>query len=128
MDITYGDSEKKVYFGILIRSIRDMVTGEFFTGPCVSVNELLRNFVGPDPADIVKEWKGLEAFTEESETVISFVNRKFALIDATVPPLSIFVGPRVGLSEKYPDYQQREYRYAVDIKDIKKQKIFRQLV
>jgi hypothetical protein len=115
MDITYGDRVRGIYFGVLIRSIRDLATGEFFTGPCVSVNEILRNFEAT-------EWKELDG------DVISFVNEHFLLKDMAFPPSSIFTGPRVGLSDKYPDFKDREYRYAIDVREIKKQKIFKQLV
>jgi hypothetical protein len=115
MDITYGSRERNVHFGILIRSVRNIETGEFFTGPCICVNEFLKNFGAT-------EWKEL------GDDVIKFVNTQFSLKEVSIQPLTIFTGPRVGLSDKYPDFKDKEYRYAIDVRDIKKQKIFKQLV
>lgn len=44
MDIAYGDRATQTYFGILIRSIRDLDNNKFYCGPCLCVREILSNF------------------------------------------------------------------------------------
>lgn len=109
MDIAYGDKDTKTYFGILIRSIKNMDTNEFFTGPCISVNELLKQY----------ECKEFGEFTNQYD-----VNKVFTLEKQKLEPMEIHIGPRVGLGDKHPDYKERKYRYATHIKQIKKQKKF----
>lgn len=111
MDIVRGDKEKDIYFGILIRSIQNIETKEFFTGPCVSVNELLKNYNCTEFKDF---------FSKHSIDEFQFKEMKHPIED-------IYVGPRVGLGDKYPDYKMRNYRYAIMIKQIKKQKKFSKL-
>ena len=54
MDMTFGVLEREIYFGVLIRSIMDMETGEFIEGPCRSVNKILEIYQSHD----VKEFLG----------------------------------------------------------------------
>ena len=112
MDITYGDVKTKTYFGILIRSIQNIDTNEFFCGPCISVNELLKLYNCKEFGEFVKNWD---------------INEEFKLHEAVLPKEDIYVGPRVGLGDKYPEFKLKNYRYAILIKNIKKQKIFEKL-
>jgi 3-methyladenine DNA glycosylase Mpg len=109
MDIAYGDEKTKTYFGILIRSIENIETNEFFTGPCISVNEILSNYS-------MKEFK---EFMEKYD-----IDKEFTLKTKKLDHEDIYTGPRVGLGDKYPEYKEKNYRYAIKTKKIKKQKKF----
>jgi 3-methyladenine DNA glycosylase Mpg len=109
MDIAYGNKETKTYFGVLIRSIENIDTKETFTGPCISVNELLKNY----------NLSEFSPFMEKYD-----IDKEFKLEDAKLDHEDIYVGPRVGLGDKYPEYKEKNYRYATKTKQIKKQKIF----
>jgi hypothetical protein len=112
MDIAYGDKKNKIYFGILFRSIQNIETKEFFCGPCVSVNELLKLYDCNEFKDFVGTYD---------------IDKEFVLEKAKLPKEDIYIGPRVGLGDKYPDFKMKNYRYAITIKNIKKQKIFEKL-
>jgi hypothetical protein len=111
MDITYGDEVNHIYFGILIRSMKNIETNEFFTGPCICVREILNNF-------------NCSEFTHFFD---NYIINEFKLIDTKLEHHNIFIGPRVGLSNKYPEFKDKKYRYATHIKYIKKQKKFEPL-
>lgn len=106
MDIVYGDKKTKTYFGILIRSIKDLDTNDFYTGPCITVNELLRNF----------------NCTEFSEFFKTNKIDEFKLTEEKLDNEQIYCGKRVGLGDKYPEFKEAAYRYLTHIKQIKKQK------
>lgn len=106
MDICFGDSQTNTYFGILIRPIKNNKTKDFFTGPCLCVNELLSNFDCKDFNEFFK----------------NHTLDEIALIEHNLSHKKIYNGPRVGLSDKYPEFKLRKYRYATHIKQIKKQK------
>lgn len=114
LDITLSP-DNDAYFGILIRSICDMETGEFIEGPCKSVNMMLSQF-------------GFQTVSEfvDGKTVpldIYDTTNQFHIIDANdLKQEQIYKGPRIGLSSKYPDYQTLNYRYAIMISKIKKQR------
>lgn len=112
LDIVLGNDNK--YFGILIRSIMDLDTNEFIEGPCKSVNKILEQFNCTDVAQLFNnEFAGIDQ--------ISMTNEKINLAkDNTLTKLDMFKGPRIGLSDKYPDYQNLLYRYATNITKIKK--------
>ncbi len=42
-------------------------------------------------------------------------------------PFDVYKGKRVGLSDKYPEYLEKQYRYAVMVNKIKKQKQFNKI-
>jgi len=113
MDIVYGNKKKNIYFGILIRSIEDIETGEFYCGPCVSVNKLLGFYEVKEFKDFFEDYDIDEEFTLEEVDDLKHED--------------IYIGPRVGLGDKYPEFKNKEYRYAIKINKIKKQKIFRLL-
>jgi hypothetical protein len=109
LDYTFGDFESKSYFGVLIRSIENIDTKDFFTGPCVSVNELLSNYGETE----------FKPFMEKYD-----IDQEFKLEDYDFDSEEIYIGPRVGLGDKYPDYKNKNYRFAIKTKQIKKQKKF----
>lgn len=113
MDLVYGNKEKNIYYGILIRTIQDMATLKFFTGPCVSVREILSNYDVTEFKDFVANHN---------------IDDEFKLVPTnSLSPERIFVGPRVGLSDKFPDYRMKPYRFAIHLNQIKKQKVFQAL-
>lgn len=114
MDITMSPDDD-AYFGILIRSLCDQENNEFIEGPCKSVNKILEQY----------------GFTEVKEFVngkqlpldIYDTSNKFYVINTNdLKQEKIYKGPRIGLSDKYPDYQNINYRYAIMINKIKKQR------
>lgn len=112
MDIVLGNEDK--YFGVLIRSMEDLDTNEFIEGPCRSVNKILEQFNCKDIVELFeKEFIGISQ--------IEMNNNKINLMaDDTLEKCDIYKGPRIGLSDKYPDYQNLLYRYAIHINKIKK--------
>jgi hypothetical protein len=113
LDITYGD--EKTYFGVLIRSILNLKTRELTEGSCNCVNELIGGIT-------VKE------FMSKFDGIISINNKDFGLIDYKLPIKPLYHGPRIGLSDKYPEFRDRDYRYAIYIEHIvKKRKTFKLL-
>jgi hypothetical protein len=109
MDIAFGDKPTNTYFGILIRSMKNIDTNEFFTGPCICVNELLKQYGLSEFSDFMKKYD---------------IDKEFKLKEQNLDHNDIYVGPRVGLGDKYPEYKDKKYRYATHTKQIKKQKIF----
>jgi hypothetical protein len=119
MDLTFGDKKNNLYCGILIRSMMDIDTNDFIEGPCKCVNKILEIFGFDDVAGFMAEG--------DDRKVIDIYKKKYQLYiqdTATLNKEDIYVGPRVGLSDKYPDYKLKDYRYATMIKLIKKQKKF----
>lgn len=118
MDITLGNNG--TYFGILIRSIMDVKTHELIEGPCKSVNAMLAEFKCHD----VKE------FMSNKPKKLSIFDKKYGLYIEQTNDLKseeIMCGPRVGLSAKYPDFLNKDYRYAIFSNKIKKQKTWKLL-
>lgn len=111
LDFCLGNKNTNTYFGILIRSIKNINTNEFFCGPCVCVKEILSNFNCSEFAEFFRKYSIDE----------------FKLNEHELSEEKIYIGPRVGLSDKYPEYKNRKYRYAILIKQITKQKSFEKL-
>lgn len=106
MDITLGDGV--TYYGVLIRSVQNIGTGEFTDGPCRSVNKLL---------EILGGYPDIKTFmADHAKDMYSLIK----LEREALAPLQMFYGPRIGLSDKYPDYRDRMYRFATNIQNIKK--------
>lgn len=113
MDLIFGDIKEKAYFGILVRSIEDMESGNFVEGPCNVVNKILNLY----DCDSIIDFTGshnLEIFKNKKNFVLK--------ISENIPQQEIFWGPRIGLSAKYPKYQNRMYRYTNNKDKIKKRK------
>lgn len=115
LDITMG--EKNIYFGILIRSIMNIETKEFIEGPCRSLTEILKQF----------GCKEVKEFCDEKDLPLKIYDKKNNLYledleENNLHKEQIYHGPRIGLSNKYPDWQNKHYRYAILIKNIKKQR------
>jgi hypothetical protein len=106
LDMCFGN--EKTYYGVLIRSIVDLNTKQNIEGPCKSVNEILSNY----GCTVVSELKDKypEIFT------LDFIDPTNPLhiiksIDK-INDFTIYKGPRVGLSDKYPLFKNIQYRYS----------------
>ena len=116
LDITFGDRKSETYFGILIRSMMDLETKEFTEGPCKCVNKILEQFGFETVADFMKDKPA--KLTIGDKTHEFYLKEKSDLIEE-----NMLQGPRAGLSQKYPDYLMKFYRYAIFANKIKKQKL-----
>lgn len=119
LDLTFGNREKNTYFGILIRSIMDLDSNEFTEGPCKCVNKILEQF----------NFTTVNEFMNNKPSKLNIYDEKYEiyLSECDLKDQDIFVGPRVGLSDKYPEYLNKNYRYAILTKSIKKQKKFEKI-
>jgi len=113
MDFTFGNTDKKVYFGILIRAIQHIKTGQVIEGPCNVVNRILNSYQCDSIMDLT-HGQNLGLF--ENDVGLTLVPSK------SLEARTIYAGPRIGLSAKYPDYQNRSYRFVADKNLVKKQR------
>lgn len=108
LDIALGSIEKlsnePICASILIRSIIDINQGKFIEGPCKTVNHILNltktdnimTFTGGNPMNILENDKNL------------------ILVEGNPTKLEpILYGPRIGLSDKYPEFKYKLYRYVI---------------
>jgi len=117
LDLCFGN--EKTYYGVLIRSIVNLDTKQNIEGPCKSVNEILSNY---------------------GCTVVSELNNKYPQIfvldffDPANPlhivksidkinDFTIYKGPRIGLSDKYPLFKNILYRYCTYLPKKEKNKL-----
>ena len=115
LDLTFGDANTDSYFGILIRSVQKISknSDNIIEGPCNTVNAFLKEY---DCSSIME-------FTKGKNLNIFSNKHNFVLVkDKTLEERQIWMGPRIGLSNKYPDYQNSNYRFVSDKSKIKKRK------
>ena len=112
LDLTLGN--KDTFFGVLIRSICDIETGEFIEGPCRSVNKILEL---NGSSDVKGYMVGRVDPLNARSTKNFHLKRKSTLDDE-----QIYKGPRIGLSDKYPEWKDVHYRFLIKKKSIKKGK------
>jgi 3-methyladenine DNA glycosylase Mpg len=110
LDITLGN--KKSHCGILIRSCYDIKNKEFIEGPCKSVNEILKQY----------DCNTINEFTNNKILDVLNNSRHFIIDDYKSKKETIYHGSRIGLSDKYPEYRNKPYRYVIMKDKIKKQK------
>jgi 3-methyladenine DNA glycosylase Mpg len=109
LDIVLGD--KNIYFGILIRSIYDVENKIFIEGPCKTVNHIL-SLYNLSTIDMLTNGKSLNILNNDKGLV---------LVEGNPTELEkIKIGPRIGLSDKYPEYKNKKYRYVIG--NVKKDK------
>ncbi len=113
LDITMSH-DGIVYLGCLIRSIENINTHEFIEGPCKSVDTFLHLHHCNDVNDFVKT-KSLPLDIFEQKNGLYVVHNDVRRDD-------IYFGPRIGLSNKYPEFKDKLYRCATNINKIKKQR------
>jgi hypothetical protein len=113
LDITLGAPDIPIYFGVLIRSIMDLDTQQFVEGPCRSVNLFLEQF-GCTTVDqlVINKELPLKVYDPH--------NHFYLTHDCDLSPETIHKGSRIGLSDKFPEYQNRSYRFAIMINHLKK--------
>ena len=113
-DLVFGDELEGKYFGILIRSLLNLSTNEFIEGPCRSLSAILAEYNFKE----VKEFIG-----DGKQMLITDDNSKMRLkLDDTLKKEQIFKGERIGLSDKFPQFQLKKYRFLIFDKKIKKGK------
>lgn len=112
IDLTLGN--KDTYFGVLIRSIYDPCTDEMFDGPCKSVNKILEL----NNANDVKEYMQKRKSPLNARSTKNFHLKRKAKLSKEI----IYKGPRIGLSDKYPEWKNIHYRFLIKKKYIKKGK------
>jgi hypothetical protein len=112
MDITLSPNDE-TYFGVLIRSIRNRITGEFIEGPCNVVNKILS----------VCNVKSITELLSDSVLPLDIYESKLLYV-SHIDDMNndIYFGTRIGLSDKYPKYKNKKYRYVSNYEQIKKQK------
>lgn len=100
MDLTFG-SEKE-YFGILIRGLLSLETGEAISGPSNVVTHILKQL----------EMKSIQEFTNGDILSFNKKNQKIRFKSFTLEPEKVYSGPRIGLKEeKDPEYFKKHYRF-----------------
>jgi 3-methyladenine DNA glycosylase Mpg len=112
LDLTLGD--KTTCFGILIRSIYDQETDTMIDGPCKSVNKILELNNCSD----VNEYMANRKDPLSVRSKKNFHLKRKAQLDVE----QVYKGPRIGLSDKYPEWQNVHYRFLIKKRLIKKGK------
>lgn len=107
IDLTLGKPGE--FFGILLRSIYDLKTRELITGPCRVVHKFLEVSESSSIQDLTKNWTSFDADCND-DLLLQWENSK---------QIPIYYGPRIGLSDKDPEYQDRKYRFSSINKKIK---------
>ena len=77
-------------------------TKEIITEPCNCVNHMVKKFGYTESGELVKRMEDLDIFNEQNTIHLIYEKSEAS---------TIFTGPRVGLSNKYPEYLLKEYRY-----------------
>ena len=113
-DLAFGNEKDNIFFGILLRSICNKDTDEFIGGPCKVVNEMLEKTNYNHLKELTKNNPNLSIFNKKGSIRIE--------ADPSIKDKEMFKGPRIGLSDKYPDFKLRHYRYLTDYKRVKKGK------
>ena len=96
MDLILGN--EKFFFGILIRTIR--VGDNVIEGPCNCVNYILKT-CGKDTVKDLVDSNGIDV-----------TKGLVTLIKSDSVNSNIISGPRIGLSDKYPEWKDVKYRYV----------------
>lgn len=107
LDIVLGNQES--IGGFLLRSIYSPIENRYIEGPCNTVNYILK----------ILQKDSIISLTDGNTLYLDSLS--LSLIDSDSNDIQpVRVGPRIGLSNKYPNYQKLPYRYVIG--DIKKQK------
>ena len=107
LDITLGNSKNK-YAGILIRSIYDIKNKKMICGPSNLVTELLKQHECTSAKDFMKDKDTLSVLNtaKSKNTYIYLQDMKKPKHDTR------WSGPRIGLSDKYPEWKKVNYRFC----------------
>jgi 3-methyladenine DNA glycosylase Mpg len=112
MDLTFGN--KDMYFGILIRSMYDIDNKKMICGPCNCVDAILELNNCNNIGEFMKSRQ--EPFDAQTDIGFRFVKSDIVFKD------EIYAGTRIGLSDKYPEWKNKLYRFVSRINLIKKEK------
>lgn len=106
LDLTFGTvvGDRTSYGGILLRSIQGP-SGEIIEGPCKVVDFILRNTGISTITQLVSTYSSYPPSATDTTSVLY-------LEEASIPPLTIFRGPRVGLSASHPEYLMKPLRFT----------------
>jgi 3-methyladenine DNA glycosylase Mpg len=108
LDLTLGN--KDTSYGILIRSIQDLSTNEITEGCCNCVNKILSEY----------KINTISEFTNDTTLLCTKNDRDFVINDFNIDEYKVYDGKRVGLSDKYPEFRDKPYRFAIMINKLKK--------
>ena len=119
LDLAVGDGRS--YFGILIRSLA--TPDGVVCGPCLCVNYMIEAGGFESIKDLSMAIENLDVRTDENPVQLVSANAPNSASSNSLP--EIFSCPRVGLSTKHDskqhqDFSQRDYRYLMRPRDIKK--------
>jgi len=106
VDLTYGF--ENIYAGILIRSIKDS-EGKLITGPCNVVTYILQCY----------EVNSIDELTNGEQMSFSSNGRDLLLVKTDKEDNTLYKGPRIGLSDKYPEWRDIKYRFTTVKKGLK---------
>lgn len=119
VDLTFGNDD--TYFGVLIRSIYSVDDNEMIEGPCKCVNAILE----------LNSHKNVADYMEGKVDPLSARSTKNFHIKRCqgLTRYDVYAGPRIGLSDKFADFQNRSYRMII-MKDLikKEKKTLKQLI
>ena len=104
-------AESPIYAAVLIRSIMDINQQKFIEGPCRTVDHILQL----SGVDSIMSLTG-----GNSLSFISNVKNLLLIVGQPSVLETILYGPRIGLSDKYPEYRDLKYRYVMG--PVKKQR------
>lgn len=112
LDLTLGNDS--TCFGILLRSIYCTDSEELIEGPCRIVNKILELNNVKDVAEFMKNKKDPLNARNTKNFHIKYRTQ--------LAQEQIYKGPRVGLSDKYPEWKDINYRFLIKKNMIKKNK------
>lgn len=112
LDMTFGDDSR--YFGILIRSIYDIENNVVIEGSCNIVKRIFKEYNCENVKDFIKQNEVLDMNNNRKDLT---VKRLFKSFEDT-----IYTGSRIGLSDKYPEFKDKKYRFLIFKDKIKKGK------
>ena len=112
MDLTLGDPD--TCFGILVRSLYDKDQDLMTEGPCRVVNLILDANGKHDVKEYMEDKKDPLSVRSTGNIHLKRVNG--------LSNEQIYAGPRIGLSDKYPEWKDVPYRFVIKKDYIKKGK------
>lgn len=102
---------ESVHAAILIRTVIDINNKKIIEGPCKTVDHILS----------LSGYDSIMSFTENSSLGVLNNDRGLTLVEGNPNVLEpISFGPRIGLSDKYPEYRDKKYRFVIG--PVKKEK------
>lgn len=102
------------FYAYLVRSIQ-LPSGEVISGPCKVVNYILEKCQKKNILELTKGQLLRYVRDEKDEQVLE-------LVDWDYPAEEMWVGKRIGLSGRYPEFKDKEYRFVILKKHVLKDK------